>query len=110
MFLPPVVDSFTANPVNRGKRLFECPVKSEQPDWRIVAPDGVAEGRAMLSQVVVPAPVVRQIDTSPVDYSLVSDDDIMFLQQRLNVLDELRSTLLGLDIVALSMPEAKEVF
>ena len=64
----------------------------------------------MLSQVVVPTPIVRQMNSSPVDYPLVSDDDIVFLQQRLNVLDELRSTLLGLDIVALSMSETKEVF
>lgn len=64
----------------------------------------------MLSQVVVPAPAVRQMDTSLVNYALVSDDDIVFLQQRLNVLDELRSSLLRLDIVALSMSEAKYMF
>lgn len=39
----------------------------------------------------------------------VSDDDILFLQQRLNVLDKLRR-LLGLDIVALSVSEPKEMF
>jgi len=50
------------------------------------------------------------MEASPVGYPLVSDDDIVFLQQGLNVLDELRSTLLGLDIVALSMSEVKEVF
>ena len=50
------------------------------------------------------------MDTSLVNYALVSDDDIVFLQQRLNVLDELRSSLLRLDIVALSMSEAKYMF
>ena len=64
----------------------------------------------MLPQVVVPVLAVRQIDTSRVVYALVSDDDVVFLQQRLNILDELRSSLLGPHVVALGMPEAKEVF
>jgi hypothetical protein len=49
------------------------------------------------------------MDTSQVVYALVGDDDIVFLQQRLNVLDKLRTSLLGLDIIALSMSKAKQV-
>lgn len=43
-------------------------------------------------------------------YALVSDNDIVFLQQRLDVLDELRGCLLALNIVALSVSEAEEMF
>jgi len=47
---------------------------------------------------------------SQVVYELISDDDVVFLQQRLNVLYELRGGLLGLQIIALGMSEAKEMF
>jgi len=60
--------------------------------------------------MVISIPVVRSMDTSQAVYALVSNDDIVFLQQRLNVLDKLRSSFLGLDIVALGMSKAKEVF
>ena len=43
-------------------------------------------------------------------YGLISDDNTVFLQQRLDVLDKLRSRLLDLDIVALSMSEPEELF
>ena len=110
MFLPPIVDPVTANPVNRRKWLLEGPVESEQPNRRIIVPNGISKGRAMLPQVVVPIPVVRNMDISRVVSILVSDNDIVFLQQRLNVLYELRSGLLGLDIVALRVPETKDMF
>jgi len=64
----------------------------------------------MLSQVVVPIPVVRQVVISRVVYELVSDDDVVFLQQRLNILYEMGSSLFGLKIVALGVTEAKEMF
>ena len=64
----------------------------------------------MLSQVVVPIPAVRHVGILRVVYALVSDDNVVILQQRANVPDELRTSLLGLDIIALSMPEAEEVF
>jgi len=42
--------------------------------------------------------------------ALVSDHDIVFLQQCLNILYELTASLLRLDIVTLSVSEAKEMF